>query len=108
MMERLSRAGRRKVMHAVLRNAWRKDKSLRLTVGDVAKRMGMKSSSKLKKLLIEMSDEGMEICQVNINGVDRFYFKPYEQMSLLDRPITINGVTKTWREDYPAWVGLKS
>lgn len=91
MGTRMDRAGRQRMIKIVLRMAWRKDAALRLTVGDVAKRMGLKSSTYLKNMLRDMSRFDDEICSVEKNGCTRWYFRPYVQQAFDQREIMIHG-----------------
>ncbi len=105
MNERMSRAGRKDAVETVLRMAWRDNDLARLTVGQVAKKMGLKSSTYLKKMLFELVSEVEEIYHINEHGIDRWYFKPYAQQRFDSRHLTINGERKkiaSWVRDYVA------
>jgi len=91
MNERMSRAGRKLFIKTVLRMAWRENPKQYFTVGQVAKRMGLKSSTYLKNVLREYSAENTEIVHLQQGGMDMWRYQPYEQMSFFERGITING-----------------
>jgi len=108
MNERMSRAGRKLFVKTVLRMAWRDDDQQKLTVGQVAKKMGLKSSTYLKKVLFECVEEVEEIYHINEHGIDRWYFKPYVQQRFELRPPVINGGRKhiaQWVKDFVAEAG---
>lgn len=103
MATRMDRAGRKRMVEKVLRMAWRKDDRDKFTVGQVAKKMGLKSSTYLKDLLFELVTEIEEIYHVKEHGIDKWYFKPYAQQIWESRHITINGERKkiaAWVADY--------
>jgi len=103
MNERMSRAGRKLFIKTVLRMAWRDNDQARLTVGQVAKKMGLKSSTYLKKCLFECVEEVEEIYHVKEHGIDKWYFKPYVQQRFETRQIIINGERHkiaSWIKDY--------
>lgn len=105
MNERMSRAGRKLFIKTVLRMAWRDDDQRKLTVGQVAKKMGLKSSTYLRKCLFECVEEVDEIYYINEDDVDRFYFKPYVQQKFERRLPVINGGRKhiaQWVKDFVA------
>jgi len=84
-MKRYSRAGRKLFIRSLLRIEWRKNKKAYFTVGQIARKMGMKSSTHLKNILKEMSYESEEIIHLQQGGMDMWRFQPYEQTSFLDR-----------------------
>jgi hypothetical protein len=99
-MIRMSRAGRKLWIRSVLRMAWRDYESPKryFTVGQIARKMGLKSSTYLKNVLREMSNESEEIIHIQQGGMDMWRFQPYEQTSFLDRPILINGLYFEYQE----------
>ena len=92
-MNRMSRAGRERSIKHVLQSYRKKDKKGYLTVGQIARRLGLKSSTYLKNVLREMSENDSEIIHLQQGGMDMWRFQPYEQTSFLDRSILINGAT---------------
>ena len=84
-MVRISRAGRKLVIRSILRMAWRDNPKQYFTVGQVARKMGLKSSTYLKNVLKEMSADNNEIIHLQQGGMDMWRFQPYEQTSFLDR-----------------------
>lgn len=99
----MDRAGRKRMIKIVLRMAWRKDADKFFTVGQVAHKMGMKSSTELKKMMKEMARDDEEII-INPRGtVFKVQFKPYVQQSFEKRFLTINGEKKkvaSWVLDF--------
>jgi hypothetical protein len=92
-MSRLDRAGRKAEVFKVLRYHYVKTGSWGLTTGEIAMRMGLKSSTYLKNLCKEMTSEYDEITMKTRNGFDVFQYRPYRQKSLFDRIPTmrVNG-----------------
>lgn len=90
-MIRMSRGGRKLYIKSVLRMAWRDNPKAYFTVGQIARKMGLKSSTYLKNVLREMSEDYPEIIHLEQGGMDMWRFQPYEQTSFFDRPITVNG-----------------
>jgi len=90
-MERLSRAGRKAAMKRVLMQHRKRGNIGSMTVGQIARRMGGKSSSNLKKMLIEMSKEEDEIVIDWTRDVFAVMFIPMTPTVLPQRFITING-----------------
>lgn len=93
MTNRLNRAGRKAAIYKVLRYHYVKTGSWGLTTGEIARRMGMKSSTYLKNICKEMTKEYDEITMKTRNGFDVFQYRPYVQKSLYDRlpVIKVNG-----------------
>lgn len=94
MNERLDRAGRKAAMKKVLLRQYYRDEHKPMTVGEVARRMGLRSSTYLKNLLKEMVEEDDNILQYGDDNVFRVMFKPYIQTPFADRFFTINGQKK--------------
>ncbi len=90
-MNRMSRAGRKLWIKSVLRMAWRDNPKEYFTVGQIARKMGLKSSTYLKNVLREMSQDNPEIIHLQQGGMDMWRFQPLEQKSFWERGITING-----------------
>jgi len=104
-MKRMSRAGRMEQCKQVLRWAWRDNDQARLTVGQVAKKMGLKSSTYLKKVLFDCAETTESIYHVNEHGIDKWYFKPYVQQRFEKRHVVINGErvkVASWIRDFVA------
>jgi len=100
IMNRMSRAGRKLYIKSVLRMAWRDDKKAYFTVGQIARKMGLKSSTYLKKVLFEMSNDNPEIIHLQQGGMDMWRYQPLAQMSFFERGITINGQLVAVRDFY--------
>jgi len=90
-MNRMSRAGRKGQIRKVLMQEWKRKQSPFMTVGSIARRMGLKSSTYLKKLLYEMIVEDECIWMDTNSDVHKFGYHPLVQIKLPDRFITING-----------------
>jgi hypothetical protein len=84
-MKRLSRAGRISEIKQVLYWHSKRRPKQAVTVGFIARKMGLKSSTYLKNLLKEIcaGDNGYEVLSAGDHHVYRFM--PYEQTSFLDR-----------------------
>lgn len=106
-MKRMSRAGRCEAMKQVLKKQWRKNPRTKLTIGQIANRMGLKSSTKLKNWLCEYAFFDDEIIVNREPNVVKFYFRPYVQTAFDQREISINGsrrVVADWIKDLVAGV----
>lgn len=90
-MIRMSRAGRKLGIRSVLRMAWRDNPKAYFTVGQIARKMGLKSSTYLKNVLREMAEENPEIIHLQQGGMDMWRFQPLQQLEFWQRGITING-----------------
>lgn len=84
-MKRMSRAGRKTMAFEILRYRHKIGKSDSVTIGYIAKKMGIKSSTYLKKILEELLRENDQIQAVDFSWGRAFRFVPYEQTSFLDR-----------------------
>lgn len=82
---RQSRVGRKRFIKWVLQCYRKVDRKGYLTVGQVARKMGLKSSTYLKNVMREMSQEDDEIIHLQQGDMDMWRFQPYEQTSFLDR-----------------------
>lgn len=91
-MIRVSRAGRKSQVYTVLRFHYFKVGNWGLTTGEIARRIGMKSSTNLKNILREMTKEYPEISIEKRNGFDVFIYRPYVQQPIQFRTILINGL----------------
>jgi len=89
-MERMSRAGRKQEVLKVLNLAWRKDSHAVLFVGDVAKKMGLKSSTYLKNILRELVNDHEGVYMITTQQGDYFGYEPPRQVDFFDRVILIN------------------
>lgn len=89
-MIRLSRAGRKIFIRSILRVAWRDNPKQYFTVGQVARKMGLKSSTYLKNVLKEIAYESEEIIYMQQGGIDMWKFQPYKKTSFFDRIPVIN------------------
>lgn len=90
-MNRMSRAGRKLFIRSILRMEFRKDKKAYFTVGQIARKMGLRSSTYLKNILREMANDNPEIIHMQQGGMDMWRFQEIEQLSFFQRGITING-----------------
>ncbi len=90
-MKRMSRAGRKAYICNILEASYRANKKAYFTVGQIAKRMGLKSSTYLKNVLRELSDEDERIIHLQQGGMDMWRFQPYRQTSFFSRGMKING-----------------
>lgn len=90
-MQRMSRAGRKGEISKVLYRAYKRDENARMTIGQIANRMGGKSSSTLRDMAKELWEEDENICMSIVEDVRVWWWAPMKQMALPDRFITING-----------------
>lgn len=97
-MIRMSRVGRKRHVRAKLITKYLRRKGEFFSVGQIARMMGMKSSTYLKNILRELERECDDILTDSVNGVEVWRYQEYEQMSFLDRPILINGVYIKYRD----------
>ncbi len=99
-MNRMSRAGRKQVIIHVLQARFKTGKKDAVTVGFIARCMGLKSSTYLKNLLQELENEDDRILSYDFSWGRAYKFKPYEQTTFLERDITINGQLVAVRDFY--------
>ncbi len=74
-----------------------------LTCGELAHKLGLKSSTYLKRVVAEMEQEDCQISVDNRSGTWRVFWLPMMQEPLPERFITVNG--KSCR--VADWVGVK-
>lgn len=97
-MLKISRAGRKAMLVKALRRQYYQKKSRWMTVGEVAHRIGMKSSTNIKEMLWELVNEVDEIMYSQDDDATRFGYCPKTQSPLPERFITINGKTARMAE----------
>jgi hypothetical protein len=90
-MERMNRAGRVAQFTKILAQRYKRNNDAWMSTGDVTKRAGLKSSTRFKNMLIEMSETNDNIVRWEENGNTWFKWRPYEQLELPQRYIVING-----------------
>lgn len=90
-MIRMSRAGRKQQIVKVLYQQYKRDASVMLTVGHIARRIGMRSSTELKKMVRELYHEHQNILSDVSETATRYCWRPMVQVELPERYITING-----------------
>jgi len=90
-MARMSRAGRIHEIHMLLMREQRKDSHAVFFVGDVAKKMGLKSSTYLKNLLRHLVSLDIGVYMIATPQGDYFGYEPPRQVSFFERGIKING-----------------
>ena len=101
---RMSRAGRKlEIKRALMRHHHRGD-GKKMTAGRLARKIGMKSSTELKKMCAEMVEVDDEIMfNFGDDGVWGVMFRPLVQLPLGDRFLTINGERRkvaSWVTDF--------
>ena len=62
-----------------------------LTCGELAHKIGKKSSTYIKIIVAEMERNDLSISVSHHTGIWRVYWKPLEQLPLPDRYIIVNG-----------------
>lgn len=90
-MNGTDRAGRRKQIVRVLYQYWKRGNMGSMTTGQVARRIGMKSSTHLKSILRELVQTNDNIMEDGTRDVFAVLYRPFQQQPLPDRFITING-----------------
>lgn len=90
-MIKMSRAGRKAYISKVLYQQFKRNGDVMLRVQDIAHRMGMKSSTELKKMCRELIYEDDNIVWTVVNGEVRYAWRPTKQLALPERYIIING-----------------
>lgn len=98
-MQRLSRAGRKDAIMDAIRRLERSGKKVEFTKGEICRKMGIKSTSKIRDILREMVDAGRLVSgttaidgyadEVEVFGIARYCQTPLPE----DHIITINGVS---------------
>jgi len=88
---RMSRAGRIHEVHMLLMREQRKDSNAVFFVGDVARKMGLKSSTYLKNILRHLVTLEIGVYMIATPQGDYFGYEPPRQLSFFDRGIKING-----------------
>lgn len=94
----MSRAGRYVQIKSVLFNHYRKKKGQGVTVGFIARKLGMKSSTHLRKMIEEVCSQDDQYQILSAGDHHLYRFVPYVQSSFLDRPLLINGKMQTFDE----------
>ena len=84
-MTRMSRAGRIHTIHMILIKEQRKDSHAVFFVGDIAKKMGMKSSTYLKNILRHMVSLEIGVYQIDTPQGTYFGYEPPRQVDFFDR-----------------------
>ncbi len=74
-----------------------------LTCGELAHKLGLKSSTYLKRVVAELEKEDCQIAVDDRSGTWRVFWLPIHQMPLPERFITINGKEHKVAD----WVGVK-
>lgn len=103
-MNRMSRAGRKAVMFGILRARFKMGKNDSVTVGYMARKMGLKSSTYLKKLADELCKENDEIQVMDFSWGRAFKYKPLVQTDFFDRVIKVNGLPVKPRDMFESGV----
>ncbi len=90
-MQRMSRVGRKSEISRVLYQEFKRNPKGRMTIGQIAKRMGGKSSSNLRDIARELWEEDENVCMSIIEDIRVWWWSPMKQVELPERFITING-----------------
>jgi SOS-response transcriptional repressor LexA len=96
-MIRLSRAGREQAILDALKRLRSEGKHTAFTRGEICKKMGITSQSKIRDILRDMSrrgviDSGLWLSDVYGHDVEIFSLRPTKQMEISSKFISINGV----------------
>lgn len=89
-MTRIDRAGRKQAILKVLVQQSKRSKNRWMTIGKIARRMGLKSSTYLKDLCWELINEVDGVMWTTQNGSFEVAWVKPEQMELPERYIVIN------------------
>jgi len=89
-MTRMSRVGRQHEIHMLLMRAYHKDSYAVFYVGDIARRMGLKSSTYLKNICRHLVSLKLGVYIIQTERGDLFGYEPPHQSDFFDRVITIN------------------
>src|SRR6476659_1122283 len=107
-MNRMSRVGRRNTILYILRKEHFRDSHAVFFVGDIAKKMGLRSSTYLKNILRELVVDDVGVYMIATPQGDYFGYEPPRQLEFEDRMLIINGARKKiaqWVEDMNVMVG---
>lgn len=103
-MLRMSRAGRKKLIKRALMQHLARVGDTGMTAGQLARKIGMKSSTDLKKMCKEMAEVDEEIgFKMLPDGVWRVAFFPLKQVDFGERFFVINGTRRKvaeWVTDF--------
>jgi hypothetical protein len=94
-MVRMDRAGRKRAMMRVLMQQQKRKVDCWMTTGMVARRMGLRSSTKLKKWLMEIALGTDGFMWREDRGKREYAYIVPEQLLLPNRTIIINGKSHT-------------
>ena len=97
-MKRISRAGRQNEIYMLLMREAKKDSRAVFFVGDVARKMRLKSSTYLKNLCRNLVKLKIGVFVIETERGDYFGYKPPVQTDFFDRVIIINNKPITVRE----------
>jgi len=90
-MTRMSRVGRMSAVNMLLMREYKRDSHAVFFVGDVARKMGLKSSTYLKNILRDLAAQRMGVYMIATPQGDYFGYEPPRQISFFEREIKING-----------------
>lgn len=90
-MTRMSRAGRKAQISKVLYQAYKRDNLSLMKAGNIARRVGMRSTTEFKKMCRELIYEDHNIIWTVVDGVAVYGWRPMKQIELPQRFINING-----------------
>lgn len=98
-MARMSRAGRQHEIHMLLMREARKDSQAVFFVGDIARKMGLKSSTYLKNILRHLVSLELGVFVTSTPQGDYFGYEAPRQSDFFDRVIMINHVPVATRDE---------
>jgi len=89
-MAKMSRAGRMNEVHKILVRGYFKDSHAVFFVGDIAKKMGLKSSTYLKNICRDLCRKEFGVYMISTLKGDYFGYEPLHQVDFFDRVIVVN------------------
>lgn len=87
----VSRAGRKEQIKLIVYRHWKRNGGKGIKLGNIARRLGMKSSTELKKICRELSHECESICIDETLPSFGLCWHNFTQTELPQRYIAING-----------------
>lgn len=91
MAKRMDRVGRKAEMSMELYRGFKREPQRWFKVWELCRKMGVKTSTRFKKMAHELWSEDENILAVTEDGQTLYAWRPHKQIELPDRFITING-----------------
>jgi len=91
-------------VHKILVRGYFKDSHAVFFVGDIAKKMGLKSSTYLKNICRDLCRKEFGVYMISTPKGDYFGYEPLRQTDFFDRVIKINGLPTKPRDMFESGV----